>query len=253
VNLAEAKTILLLYRAGTADADDPQVAAALALTKQSPELARWLEEQSAVQLRLRARFKQISPPAGLKEQIVSEFTASRRARDRRRTLGFALAVLLLWLGLLAAFWPPHRVTTSGDTLANYQNRMVRAALGGYDMDLMTNDLATIRAFLARQSAPADFNLPTPLEHTALTGCAVRDWRGARVSLLCFRTGKPLPPGIASDLWLFVVDRAAVKDAPSKADPQFSKVSRLITATWANQQNLYFLGVEGQEPNLKRYL
>ena len=40
MNHDEARQILLLYRPGTADAEDPQIAEALALAKREPELAR---------------------------------------------------------------------------------------------------------------------------------------------------------------------------------------------------------------------
>ena len=82
---------------------------------------------------------------------------------------------------------------------------------------------------------------------------VEDWRGAKVSLICFRTGKPLEPGAASDLWLFVVDRASVKNAPAGATPRFAKVNRLITATWTQGNKVYFLGTEGDEKTIRQYL
>ena len=91
--------------------------------------------------------------------------------------------------------------------------MAGIALRGYAMDLTTNNPAQIRAYLAQNHAPADYVLPAPLEKTAMAGCAIESWQGAKVSMICFRTGKPLPPGEQSDLWLFVVDRASVKDAP----------------------------------------
>ncbi len=40
MNRDEAKTILLRYRPGTADADDPEIATALALARQDPELTQ---------------------------------------------------------------------------------------------------------------------------------------------------------------------------------------------------------------------
>ena len=78
MNLNEAKTILLLYRPGTTDAEDPQIAEALALAKQSPELARWLAEQTARQTQLRGQFQQIPVPAGLQAQILAETVAPDR-------------------------------------------------------------------------------------------------------------------------------------------------------------------------------
>ncbi len=257
MNVSEAKTCLMLYRPGTADAEDPQIAEALALAKTNPELAAWLEAHRAQQEALRAKFRQIAPPPGLKEQIISEHTAaSRHTVSTQPRMRYALvgAFLLVLLGTLAVFWFPRPPRPMPDnTFSVYQNDMVRVALGGYPMSLMTNDTAPVRAYLAQNHAPADFTLPANLSKTALTGCAVEEWQGANVALVCFRTGKPLPPGSGSDLWLFVVDRSAVKDAPAATTYQFGKVNRLITATWTDGSKLYFLGVEGEEPDIKQYL
>jgi hypothetical protein len=140
-----------------------------------------------------------------------------------------------------------------NTLAIYQNRMAGIALRGYAMDVVTNDTATIRTYLAKHHAPSAFVLPKLLQRTALTGCAVEDWQGVKVSLICFRTGKPLPEGIASDLWLFVVDRSAVKQAPDGASPEIATVNRLITATWTVGDKLYLLGTEGDAAAIRQYL
>jgi hypothetical protein len=253
VNLNEAKTWLLIYRPGTADAGDPQVAAALALARTNPELGDWLAAHSAAQAAVRAKFQGITPPAGLREQIISEQAAGGKSVAARRTLLLAVAALVVW-GLLAIWWVPRSVPPPADNpLAFYQNRMVRLALGGYAMDLTTNDPVPIRAFLAQHHAPADFALPAPLQQAAIIGCAVRDWQGAKVSLVCFRTGRPLARGAQSDLWLFVVDRTAIKNAPGTSAPQVAKVNRLITATWTDGNKLYFLGLDGPEPELRQYL
>jgi hypothetical protein len=249
VNRDEAKSILLLYRPGTADAGDPQIAAALALAKQDPGLARWLEEYCARQETLRAGFRQIAAPAGLKEQIISEQAARERATYRRRTALLVAATVVAALVILVPLWFQPR----GDpgTFALYRTRMASIALRGYGMDLTSDDLAAIRAYLAQNRAPADYRLPPGLEKTAVVGCAIENWRGTKVSMICFRTGRPLPPGQASDLWLFVVDRSAVKGAPEAR--QFAPVSRLGTVTWTDGDKLYVLETEGDEPALQQYL
>jgi hypothetical protein len=253
VNVTEAKSILLLYRPGTADAEDPQFVEALTLARTNPELTSWLEAHSAAQAALRAKFRQVAPPAGLKEQIISEHAAGRHAPAKRPAALLAATILLLVAGIIAAVWIPYRTGAPGKNLASYQADMVSIALRGYTMDLMTNDPAPIRTFLATSTAPADFKLPNPLLKQTLVGCAVENWQGAKVSLVCFHTGKPLPPGAAADLWLFVVDGRSVKDAPKTAAPEFAKINKLITATWTKDGKLYFLGVEGGQPDIKQYL
>jgi hypothetical protein len=257
VNHDEAKTILMLYRPGTADEEDPQIAGALALAKREPELARWLEEHSARQEALRSKFRQITVPAGLKEQIISESAARATtiSRQRRNTVFAAVAAtagVVMLLIVSSSYWYP-RPRNNDNTLAIYQNQMAGIALRGYGMDLTTNDHTQIRAYLAQNKAPSDYVLPAALQKAAVTGCAVEGWQSARVSMICFRTGKPLPPNQSSDLWLFVVDRASVKDAPEIGPLRIAAVKGLITAVWAQGNKVYLLGTEGDESAIRKFL
>jgi hypothetical protein len=253
VNRDEAKTILLLYRHGTADADDPQIAEALALAERDRELKDWLVIHCAREFVLREKFRQIAAPAGLKEQIISEQARQGKMIFWRQefSLAAAAAAIILLFGVLAFFL--FQKTETDGTLAVYQNQMAGVALRGYAMDLMTNDPVPIRAYLAQKQAPADFVLPAALKEAALAGCAVEGWQDKKVSMICFRTAKAVAAGGQGDLWLFVVDHASVKNAPAGVAPQFSKVNRLITATWTQDGKLYVLGTEGDEETIKQYL
>jgi hypothetical protein len=247
----DAKNILLLYRPSTADADDPQIANALALAQRDEELARWFGEHCARQDVLRAKFRQIPVPEGLKEQIISEQAALEKTVARWNLALAATAAAIAALLVLTTIWlrPP----ASDNTLAIYRNRMVGVALRGYAMDVATNNPAQIRAYLGQNRAPADFVLPPPLKKVAMTGCAIESWQGVKVSMICFRTGKPLPPGEQSDLWLFVVDYTSVKNAPPPGPPQLAKVNQLITAVWSQGDKLYLLGTKGDEQTIRRLL
>jgi len=241
----------MLYRCGTADADDPQIAEALGLAERDRELKDWLGRHCAQQFVLREKFRQITAPAGLKEQIISEQAAQEKTIFWRQKFTLAAVAVLMFLTALIPFWFSHR--GHDDTLAIYRNRMAGVALRGYAMDLAVNNAEQIRAYLAQNHAPADFVLPPGLKQATLTGCAVENWQSAKVSMICFHTGKlPAAKG-SSDLWLFVVDRASVKDAPIGSSPQFSKVNRLITATWTQGDKLYLLGTEGDEQAIRQYL
>jgi hypothetical protein len=250
VTTNEAKTILLAYRPGTPDAEDLQMAEALALAERDPELARWLEAHVARQGALRSRLRQIPVPAGLKEQIISERLAEQRRLAWRPVRALAAVAALVLIFSFAVFWP---VRPGPNTLNIYQNRMVGVALRGYAMDLATNDLVQIRAHLARNRAPADFDLPAGLKQVEVSGCAVENWEGGKVSMICFRTGKPLPAGEQSDIWLFVVDSSSFKGLPAGDATRVSRINRLITASWTQGNKLYLLGTEGDEQTLKKYL
>jgi hypothetical protein len=251
MNHDEAKTILLRYRPGTADAADPEVAEALALARRDPELTRWLTELGARHEAFRAGFRKIIVPAGLKEQIISEQAARGIIGLRRRRMILTAVAALTVLVILTPLWLQHR--GGEDAYTTYRNRMARVALRGYGMDFVTNNPAAIRSFLAQKQAPADYILPAPLEQTAVSGCAIQGWQGTKVSMICFRTGKPLPPGQQSDLWLFVVDRTAVRNAPPAGERRFARVSRLQMVTWVQGDKLYVLGMEGDEHALQQFL
>jgi uncharacterized membrane protein YbaN (DUF454 family) len=251
MNRDEARQILLLRRPGAADEADPQIAAALALARRDPELARWLAEQEARQNAVRAAFREISVPDGLKEQIISEQAAQQRMTAHRRKT--ALATVMVVAGLVLLAWQFFPARPADDTFAVYRQRMAGVALRGYAMDLITNNPAEIRDYLAQHQAPADYVLPASLQRIELVGCAIQNWQGAKVSMICFRTGRPLPPGQASDLWLFVVDRAAVKASPATELPQLAAVNRLITAVWSQGEKLYLLETAGDEAAIRQYL
>lgn len=251
MNHDEAKNILLLYRHGTPDADDPQIAEALALADRDRELKNWLVNHCARQFVLREHFRQVSAPAGLKEQILSEQAAQDKMIYWQPKFALAAVAVLVVLVALAPFWFSHR--SYDDTLDIYQNQMAGVALRGYAMDLTTNDPVQIRAYLAQNHAPSDFVWPEMLKQASLAGCAVEGWQGVKVSMICFRTGNASMPDGPSNLWLFVVDRALVRGSPMGPSPQFSKVNRLTTATWTQGDKLYLLGTDGDEQTLKQYL
>lgn len=251
MNRTEAKNILLLYRPETADEADPQVIEALALAKNDSELADWLDSSLAQQKILREKLHQIAAPAGLKEQIISEQRAKERSSLHRRQVLLASAAALVVSVALLSSWFFSRPRE--DTLTIYENQMAGVALRGYNMDLATNDVASIRGYLARNQAPADFALPKSLQKAVVTGCAVQNWQDSKVSMVCFRTGKPLPPGEAGDLWLFIVDQTSVAGAPAGDKPKFAKVNQLSTAIWTKNGKLYLLGTTGNQAELEKFL
>jgi hypothetical protein len=258
MNPIQAKQILTIYRPGAADADDPEMAEALSLVRNDPELSRWFDEHCARQNVLREKLRQFTPPAGLREQIVSEHAARTKAASRREKLmvvGSVMAILLS-LALLASFYLPRNRTVTvaplPNTLANYQDQMIGVALSGYDMTAMTN-LDQVHTWLAQNHALSDYVLPAGLKKAAVTGCTVQSWKDAKASMICFRQGKTLPPGLPGDLWLLVIDQTAVKDAPAAASPTVATIDGVITATWTQDGKLYFLAAQGDEHTIQKYL
>jgi hypothetical protein len=252
MNRQQAQEVLLLYRPGTADAQDPEFTDALALARKDPELSRWLEEQIAMHHALQAKFRQIPVPEGLKEQILSERKAHTSLPLKRKlALAGVCAVCVVLLAVVA--WPLV-VPQEDKSFSNFQNRMVRtvARQGAYPlMDKETNDINAIRSYLTERRANGDYVLPSGLEKTTVTGCAILPWQGKTVSMLCFNSGKAVTPN-SSDLFLFIINRADVPRAPEPGPPSFSKDKGLNIASWTHDGKTYILAGMDDEASLKKY-
>jgi hypothetical protein len=250
----EARIILLRYRSGTTDREDPDIREALALAQADEKLSRWLADQEECQQALRQTFQKFKAPEGLLQQIISEQAASQRAATNQQWLKcISLVATITIVGIIGgAIWlAPH--PQAADTLVIFERQMSAYALRGYTMDLQTNDPEQIRAFLKQRQAPANYTLPQPLQKAGLIGCAVEGWHSTKVSMICFNVGKPLAPGTPGNFWLFVADQASVKDAPSDSTPQISKVNQLVTATWVEKGQIYMLSTTADESVLRKFL
>ena len=251
MNNPQAKEILALFRPGTADEQDPAFDQARQLAKTDPELARWFDDHCEAYLVLRRKFQSIPIPAGLKEQIISERKIRRPAFQRYWGLLLAAAaVVALLIGLEWGFRPFHALP---DNFLAYRKRMTETALRSYAMDKTAADPAVIRNFLRQTNAPSDYSLPSGLEAAALAGCKVSSWQGSPVSMICFKSGRPLSTGDQSDLWLFVTARKAVSNAPAPGGPVFARVNKAVTASWSDDNNNYLLAAVGDEAFLRNYL
>jgi len=247
MNSSQAKEILLLYRPGTAEMADPQMAEALELARQDPELGRWFDQHRAFQKAMRAKFRQIEVPAHLKTSLLIQGAAQPKilppqAWWRRPVWLTTVVAVLLLLGLASAWLTPRRP----DRFANYQSRMVSEAQRQYRMDLVTNDMQQIRQFMASRGAPADYGLTRGLGNLQLTGGGRLTWRSNPVAMVCFDRGDK------QMLFLFVMKRSAVKDPPPET-PQLAKVREMFTASWTHGDNTYVLAGPEEADFVKKYL
>jgi hypothetical protein len=121
------------------------------------------------------------------------------------------------------------------------------------LTLKTNDQNKIRAFLAKNKAPADYVVPSGLQNAGVMGCTVFVWQGSEVSMIAFQSGPPPGPGNQSDLWFFVAERKAVADAPAAGNLDFERVEQELTASWSDDTHTYVLAAAGDEAMLKKYV
>ena len=226
----EAKQVLLLYRPGTADAQDPEIAEALALVKQDPALQEWFAQHCAFQQTMRRKLRGIAPPPQLKARILMPAKIVRPRVWWQNPVWLAAAAAVALLVTLAPLWLPSRVP---DRFKDYQYRMVGAVLRDYRMDVVTNQMEVVRRVLSEKGAPQDYAVPPRLQQLALTGGGALRWRSHPVAMVCFDRGA------SQMVYLFVIERAALKDPPPAA-PRVAKINKLMTASWTAGDKSYVL-------------
>ena len=243
MNAQEAKLILAAYRPGSRDADDPRVAEALEQVQRDPSLKSWFDQHAIFQNAMRESFRRIPVPEDFIGSIVRPaFAALRFAWWERRALWAAAAGIALLLTLSL----PSPKSRSQGSLEVYRARMVRAPLREYRMDVVTNDMAQIRRFLAANRAPSDYELPGNLARLTPVGAGLLSWQGQRVSMVCLESDDKNPA------FLFVVDQSAIS-RPPKSAPEFAQVNRLMTASWTQGNKVYVLAAPGDVGALRELM
>lgn len=233
-----ARQALMNWRPGLAEPNGPEIYAALAEVAVDPELARWFERHREFQQRASHALREIPVPADLAEQILARAKTVpipappvRAPRPRWLALTAAAAALVLGIGMLSWWWNAPARDTDFDT---FRRRMVRAALREYRMDIVTNDLTAIRAYLAGHQAPANFELPPALAQLPPMGGGLLSWRHGNASMVCLRRAAP-----AETLFLFIIPQAELGGAaPESLD--LRPINRLATASWSQGGNTYVL-------------
>jgi hypothetical protein len=242
VNSTEAKRILIAHRPGRDSANDPDIVAALEQARRDPALAQWWQQQQAFHASMKKGFGEIPVPEELRGRIRQHAKVVPFPWWQQPQAWAAAAAVVLLIGLAAIFW---KSGAPEGTFSTFRSRMVRNVLRQYRMDIQTNDMASIRQFLAAKNAPADYKLSSKLAQLPPMGAGVISWQTSRASMVCLDAG---PTGTA---FLFVVNRADVKKPPG-ASPEFAQVNKLMTASWVEGEKVYLLAFPGEAETFKKF-
>ncbi len=224
----EAKRVLLLYRSRS-DLDDAAIRAAVEQAQRDPELQLWFDQHCAAQRRIRDQFSKVPVPGDLKAAILAGRKIVRPVFWRRPAVLAAAASIAMLAGI-AAIWSRPGPFQRFDL---YRSRMVSTVWREYRMDISTNDLSAIHAYLAQRGAPTNYVVPPKLEQLSVTGGGRLKWGNQPVAMLCFDRGDQ------QMLFLFVVSRDTIKGEPGTA-PEVHATGGLQTASWSDRANVYVL-------------
>jgi len=245
MNNKEAKFLLRAYRLSGQDARDPRFQEALEQLKHDPELARWFAEERAIDSRVGAKPKAaVKPPADLKAMLLAQRRIVRPAPWWRQPAWFATAAAacLALLVSAGAWWLKPRGPTQ---FVQYREAMVGTKIER--LDLMSHDVAEVRRWLAQTNAHGDFVVPAGLTGKSSLGCRLLEWKGEKVSLICFELGN------RQIAHLLVIDRKAFDKAPADS-PQFAQLGDVGTVSWTRGDRTYLVVSQGAtEQDLKRLL
>ena len=236
MNNEEAKLILSAYRSGGQDAGNPAFREALEQAKRDPELGRWFAAEQAKDSRIGAKLRMsIETPENLKAQILAQAKIVRPEFGRdRRPWHFAIAAGLVLLLTLATIW--FRSSDIGFT--QYRAEMAEFAGLHLDrLDLMARDVTEIRRWLAQKDSHEDLVLPSGLTGKPSLGCRLLEWKGHKVSLICFELENRQVGH------LLVINDGAFRDAPG-ASPEFQQVGEVATASWSRGGKTYVVASKG---------
>jgi hypothetical protein len=251
VDSREARGILTFYRPGSTDAADPRMAEALDQARRDPELAVWFEQHCAVYNAVRSKLKGIQVPPGLKRQIIID----QAQHPRVVTLPAAVKLLLAAAAIVilsVAAWFMFNQPGSEIRFASYRDRMARSVQRSnvpYMKYASTNQV-DILAYFRANNRPADFDLPNALKQLPGEGGSALTWNNHPVEMLCLDA--TVPGGPSNNLWVFVMNKDAVPDAPA-AGPQFAQIAKLMTASWSTGDKIYLVAAAGTEQDVRKYL
>lgn len=115
------------------------------------------------------------------------------------------------------------------------------------MSMFSTNLTEIRDYLRTNHADAGYILTKSMEKLPGEGCSILQWHGKQISMVCLKTLDN------KDLFLFVADQGELPNAPPPGKVQFSRVHKLMTASWTSNDRVYVLAGSGDETELEQYL
>lgn len=244
MNNNEAKFILNAYRPGGRDADDATFGAALEQARNDPTLGAWFAREQAHGAALMAKLREIAPPPGLREAILTGGRMSGpagRARRVRRIQPVWLAIAASVAVLLSALAWWRTAPVQGDTFDEFA---VNYVAHGFRLQRRSGDVAELKAWLGEKHGPLPEALPAKFAELRALGCRTLDFRGHDVSLVCFERG-----GKEFHVFVARLDEAAAADAV----PRFVDHGKLVAATWTDTKNRYVLVSDAGMDAVKRLL
>ncbi len=233
MNPREARFILRAHRPdGRYPAHDPLFADALAEIDRSPDLARWLEREHALDATVANKLEGIQPPAGLRETILAGARASRLHRPAwRQPRWFALAAAITIVAAIPVVLRfKHAPAINAGAFAHLA--MDEYATHRHD-HTYGPPLEAIAASLRTRTTPLTAGLNVTSAQLRDANCADLKLGNRDVYEVCFQRD-----GAWFHLYVTRLDRAGTPERDRQ--PIFLQQDQFAAAAWTDGTNLYSL-------------
>jgi hypothetical protein len=241
----EAKFVLAAYRPGGQDAGDPALAAAITQARSDLALEAWWTRSQAFDHAMTARLKDVAPPAGLREAILTgaKWSRPKPSQPRRFATAWAMAAalaLLLSVGV-AAYLHFH---AQGPGLASF----AQFALNDAHQKGHTGDPdRALASYLANGGVALDrTDVPVTVADLRGTGCRSLDFAGVKVFEVCFQRG-------GGEYHLYLLPRSEWPHAGPAAQQVELSDRGGAAAAWSDAKFVYALATEGGSTLLRKIL
>ena len=246
MNRDEAKALLELYRPGGRDAADPRLAEALALAGTDPELALWFARELAFDARVRQSLGGTPVPAQLKTAILAGGQVLERLAWWQQVNWLRVATCAAVMLVGAGFFLFNLNRAEGMIAATQEAIAVVEMRAGH-LPLQTNNLDSIRAYLAKCHAPYDFQLPKHLSKIPVVGCTLVGVQVQTASVIRFRIAG------GTSLTLVVTDQMEDDDIPADGSLKLIQDGERATAIWNQNGKTYMVFGNVPPDSLRRIL
>lgn len=226
----EAQFILSAYRPDAQDAGDGRFSEALELVNEDQGLKAWFESEVSKDRIIADKLKQVRPPAGLRDQILTGMNMADQAPPwwRRAPVMAIAATIIVVFGMMLSWNRPTYDSEYDELRAN----AVSYAAGFISLDFFSENLVDLTTWLSERDAPGSVDLVGQLESMPGIGCRTLSWSGKTVSLICLQ-GDTI-------YHVFMVDRDEVPDNPTSETPQIWQMKRRTVVSWSDDQRTYIM-------------
>ena len=226
--------ILAARRASGQDDADPAIAAALTAAQQDPALRAWADEQQRTDATLVRKLRQVQPPPGLREAILTGAKVSRHGWwawfDKPAWRNFRNSELLAVVALVLIFAVAlvSRLFVSSPSTWQLAGAIEVAKIesAASSIEHLSGDIGEIRTWLAGKTCPSPASLPPQVRGLPIFGCSRLDWRGQPISIVCFDLGS------GKEVHLVTISRTDIPVEPPIGAPEYAELNGYQTASWS---------------------